>query len=49
VQVRRLRKLRIEQVILERLANPTADQRRADEPFDAPDDDRAPVDAEAPA
>ena len=49
VQVRRLRKLRIEQVILERLANPTADQHRVDESFDAADDDSAPDSAEEPA
>ena len=49
VQVRRLRKLRIEQVILERLANPTADQRRVDDPFKAADDDHAPGGAEVPS
>lgn len=48
VQIRRLRKLRIEQVILERLANPTADQHRVDESFDAADDDSAPGRAEEP-
>ena len=49
VQIRRLRKLRIEQVILERLVNPTADQHRVDESFDAADDDSAPDSAEEPA